>query len=109
MACGPAFGIGIDDLAAGEHAGQKRLASRRPFRHPVVRIPYGFFQIVNAPCRAIAGLEPKGDLLMAERAGFTACRCKLAFACGEAAPIFRSAVATVCAGCFRYASKRFGL
>ena len=32
MACGPTFGIGIDNFAAGEHTGQKRLTSRRPFR-----------------------------------------------------------------------------
>ena len=39
MACGPTFGISVDDLAAGEHAGQERLASRRAFRHPAARRP----------------------------------------------------------------------
>src|SRR5438874_2814851 len=48
MACGPIFGIGIDNFATGEHTGQKRLPSRCPFRHPAVRRPYGLFQIVAA-------------------------------------------------------------
>src|SRR3982074_1214142 len=67
MAGGPTIGIGIDDFAAGEHTGQKRLASRRPFRHPAVRHPYGLFQIVDAPRRPIAGSEPKRDLEFAPR------------------------------------------
>src|SRR5438552_934609 len=62
MACGPIFGIGIDNFATGEHTGQKRLPSRCPFRHPAVRRPYGLFQIVGAPRRPIAGPEPKRDL-----------------------------------------------
>ena len=67
MAGGRTFGIGIDDFAAGEHTGQKRLASRRPFRHPAVRRPYGLFQIVDAPRRPIAGSQPKRDLEFAPR------------------------------------------
>ena len=67
VACGPTFGIGIDNFAAGEHTGQKRLASRRPFRHPAVRRPYGLFQIVDAPGRPIAGSEPERDLEFAPR------------------------------------------
>src|SRR5882672_262033 len=67
MAGGPTFGIGIDNFAPGEHTGQKRLASRRPFRHPAVRRPYGLFQIVDAPRRPIAGSEPKRDLEFAPR------------------------------------------
>jgi len=58
MACGPIFGIGIDNFATGEHTGQKRLPSRCPFRHPAVRRPYGLFQIVGVPRRPIAGRSP---------------------------------------------------
>jgi len=51
MACGSAFGIGIDDFAAGEHTGQKRLTSRRTFRHSAMRRPYRLFQIRSTAYR----------------------------------------------------------
>jgi hypothetical protein len=43
MTSRPAFGIGVEDFAAGEHAGQKRLAAPRTFRHPAVRRAHGLF------------------------------------------------------------------
>jgi len=67
MTCGPAFGIGVEDFSAGEHTGQKRLASRGALRHPAVRCPYGLFQVVDTPRRPIAGSEPERDLEFAPR------------------------------------------
>jgi hypothetical protein len=67
MACGPTFGIGIDDFTTGEHTGHERLASFRPLRHPAVRRPYGLFQIVGAPDRPITGSEPERDTEFAPR------------------------------------------
>jgi hypothetical protein len=67
MTCGTTFRIGVDDFAAGEHTGQKRLATRRASGHPAMRRPHSLFQIIDAPGRPIAGSEPQRDLEFAPR------------------------------------------
>src|SRR5580700_183411 len=65
VAGGLAASTGIDDFAAGEHPGQKRVVPRSAVPHPAVRCPDSLFEIIDPPRRPVPGAKPERDLELA--------------------------------------------